>query len=200
MLPERSYTTRNILLLIVVLSLPAIAFWFWPSAFRELVHQWQERYELRQDKQGRLIRLDKATGDMMIVEGTRLVPIIPVKPLTFDSDPLVRLRTNSALLQSKTDISTGAEAERELLSDAAATRGLASPGQFVTIVTQTPLFVTANRNQTPLTVFPKSTTLKVLAVEGGWYQVEFDDPRWGRRVGFVDQKSAVVSASENSHP
>src|SRR5262245_52928200 len=35
----------------------------------------QDRFELRADNQGRLIRLDKTTGEVVVVAGTRLIPL-----------------------------------------------------------------------------------------------------------------------------
>jgi hypothetical protein len=36
-----------------------------------------EQFELKQDKRGRIIRLNKATGEVAVVDGTQLVPIRP---------------------------------------------------------------------------------------------------------------------------
>jgi hypothetical protein len=37
-------------------------------------------YELKQDKAGRIIRLNKVTGEVVVVEGNRLVPVKPPAP------------------------------------------------------------------------------------------------------------------------
>src|SRR4051812_28430555 len=38
------------------------------------------QFELKQDGQGRVIRLNKQTGEVMRVEGTKLVPVTPPEP------------------------------------------------------------------------------------------------------------------------
>jgi len=45
------------------------------TACDELERRYGTRYELKQDEQGRMIRLDKRTGEVAIVEGDRLVPL-----------------------------------------------------------------------------------------------------------------------------
>jgi hypothetical protein len=36
-------------------------------------------------------------------------------------------------------------------------------------------------------------TARVRAVEGAWYQVEFQDPQWGRRVGYVETRHTALT-------
>jgi hypothetical protein len=37
----------------------------------------------------------------------------------------------------------------------------------------------------PLTVMAQGTVVDALKVEGEWIQITFEDPRWGRRVGYI---------------
>jgi len=53
--------------------------------------------------------------------------------------------------------------------------------------------VTAQKRPTPLLVVSNGSGFRFLGVEGEWYRVEFNDPRWGKRVGFVENKHAIVS-------
>ena len=56
-----------------------------------------------------------------------------------------------------------------------------------------PIFVTANKGPTPLLVVSKGSEFRLLGAEGEWYRVEFDDPRWGKRVGFVEKRHAIAT-------
>jgi hypothetical protein len=44
-------------------------------------------YELKQDKAGRIIRLNKVTGEVVIVEGNRLIPVKQLPPSAVGSPP-----------------------------------------------------------------------------------------------------------------
>lgn len=59
-----------------------------------------------------------------------------------------------------------------------------------TVVENAPVYVTntPSANQTPLRVAAVGTVFKVVGQEGDWFQVEFNDPRWGRRQGWVHKK------------
>jgi len=66
-------------------------------------------------------------------------------------------------------------------------------GSRVVTTTDAPIFVRPDTSRTPLRVAKQGSALLVMAEEGDWYQVEFDDPQWGRRTGFV-QKAQVSRA------
>jgi hypothetical protein len=67
-------------------------------------------------------------------------------------------------------------------------------GQMVTITTEAPVFVTARRAPRPIKIANQGSVLRLVGMEGDWFRVEFDDPKWGRRVGFVEKTSAVISS------
>jgi hypothetical protein len=60
-------------------------------------------------------------------------------------------------------------------------------GSSATVVTAAPIFIQPGA-QTPLRVAKAGTSLKVMQEEGEWAQVEFSDPQFGRRVGWVEKK------------
>jgi hypothetical protein len=65
-----------------------------------------------------------------------------------------------------------------------------------TVVTEArPVFLVADSSRTPLRVLAAGTPLRILKTEGDWLQVEFDDPNWGRRVGYI-RKDFVHSEAE----
>jgi hypothetical protein len=63
-------------------------------------------------------------------------------------------------------------------------------GSRITITNPSPVFLLPDGNRTPLTVLAAGSVAKVLGTEGEWYHIEFDDPRWGKRVAYVATKGA----------
>src|SRR5690242_8336708 len=61
------------------------------------------------------------------------------------------------------------------------------PGTTATVVSNAPIFILPDAT-TPLRVAAPQTTLNVLSERGDWVEVEFQDPQWGRRVGWVERK------------
>ena len=72
------------------------------------------------------------------------------------------------------------------------TPGPAPKGSQVAIVLEggAPVFVGPAVQRSPLDVLPAGARLAVSGEENGWVRVEWNDRRWGRRVGFV-QSDAV---------
>ena len=64
-----------------------------------------------------------------------------------------------------------------------------------TVITNAPIFIQPGA-QTPLRVAKAGTALKVLQEEGEWLEVEFNDPQFGRRVGWVQKKLVQVLRPE----
>ena len=78
-----------------------------------------------------------------------------------------------------------------LLLFAAAAAGQ-SPALTGTVIAVAPIYLQPT-SQTPLRVAAVGTVLKVLKEEGDWVQVEFNDPQWGPRVGWVQAKLIEIS-------
>jgi hypothetical protein len=64
-----------------------------------------------------------------------------------------------------------------------------------TVISNAPIFIQPGA-QTPLRVAKAGTALKVLQEEGEWLEVEFNDPQFGRRVGWVQKKLVQISRPE----
>ena len=62
--------------------------------------------------------------------------------------------------------------------------------------TSAPVFVLPDATRTPLRVLVPGTRLRVLREQGDWLRVEFEDPRWGRRVGYIERKNVDMSGPE----
>jgi hypothetical protein len=57
--------------------------------------------------------------------------------------------------------------------------------QFATVTTNAPIYATAQETPTPLRVAAVGTRLRVISAEQDWFQVEYNDPQVGRRIGWV---------------
>lgn len=74
-----------------------------------------------------------------------------------------------------------------------------------TVVTtgNAPIYVSPDTTHTPLRVAASGTVLRVLVgpnqAPDGWYRVQFEDPRWGRRVGFVEVRFVRARPADYSH-
>ena len=67
--------------------------------------------------------------------------------------------------------------------------------QAVLVTVAAPVYVQPDSNRTPLRVAQVGSVLRVLGTEGDWYQVEFQDPQYGRRVGYVEKKNVRPQAA-----
>lgn len=161
----------------------------------------EDKFELKQDSQGRVIRLNKVTGEVAIVNGTHLIPVTGAEPPA-TGVAQKRIQTTSKAVAAATRTPASATPAQPGPSHVAAETavpasgllaGPAAPGQTVTITLAAPVFVTAKRAATPLQVANKGAVFRLLGVDGEWYQVEFDDARWGPRVGWVEKQYATVS-------
>jgi hypothetical protein len=56
------------------------------------------------------------------------------------------------------------------------------------IAEATPAFILPDATRTPLRTLPAGTTVRILEEKGDWVQVEFNDPQYGRRVGYVQRR------------
>jgi hypothetical protein len=52
-------------------------------------------------------------------------------------------------------------------------------------VANTPIYIAPDASRTPLRVAAQGTVFTVVAEEGEWTRVQFKDPQWGVRVGYV---------------
>jgi hypothetical protein len=64
-----------------------------------------------------------------------------------------------------------------------------------TVASDAPIFLQPGA-PIPLRVAKAGTALKVLSEEGGWIEVEFNDPQFGRRVGWVEKKLLRIARPE----
>jgi hypothetical protein len=62
----------------------------------------------------------------------------------------------------------------------------------VVVTDAAPIYVQPDSNRTPLRVAAVNTVLRVRSEEGPWLQVEFRDPQFGVRVGYVETRRVRI--------
>jgi hypothetical protein len=68
----------------------------------------------------------------------------------------------------------------------------AQSGDTAVAAVNTSVFIAPDATKTPLRVASAGTTFVVLEEAGEWTKVQFQDPQWGRRVGYVATKDLRV--------
>jgi hypothetical protein len=64
--------------------------------------------------------------------------------------------------------------------------------QTATTTVATPVFASPDSSQTPLRVAREGSVLLLIRILGDWCHVEFEDPEFGRRSGYVQTKSVRI--------
>src|SRR5262249_15183413 len=59
------------------------------------------------------------------------------------------------------------------------------PREVTVQTSEATIFIEPRELRVPLASLPVNTRLTVFQPEGDWYLIEFQDPRWGRRMGYV---------------
>jgi hypothetical protein len=75
----------------------------------------------------------------------------------------------------------------------------AAAAQTATVLANAPIYVTPVVTQSPLRVASAGTTLQVLEDQGEWAKIAYNDPQWGRRIGWV-QRSTIRIKDEALQP
>jgi hypothetical protein len=70
-----------------------------------------------------------------------------------------------------------------------------APKHIAVTLGETPVFVKRGA-PSPLAMLPAGTRLTVVSTSEGWAMVEFDDPKWGHRVGYVDERLVKMTDSK----
>jgi len=65
--------------------------------------------------------------------------------------------------------------------------------QSAAVISNAPIYIGAVETQSPLRVASVGTTLQVVADHGEWLQIAFNDPQWGRRIGWIQKKNVRVT-------
>jgi hypothetical protein len=75
-----------------------------------------------------------------------------------------------------------------LVCSLAVPAGVAAQSRNAVATAAAPIYLLPDAARTPLRVVAVNTELRVLQDEGDWFKVEFPDPRFGVRTGYVEAK------------
>ncbi len=157
-----------------------------------------DRFELLKDTQGRIVRLNKITGDVALVIGAGLIPV-ELSNERERSASIVRRDgpTSSAGtgagLQSRPEDASSARTTLAVAADVVSPVLAQLPyGSTITIATRSPMFLLPDRRRVPLRELSAGVAVKFLGTEGDWYRIQFEDPYLGHQVGFIERKSFAV--------
>lgn len=64
------------------------------------------------------------------------------------------------------------------------------------VISNAPIYIKPQLLPVPLRTAAVNTVLQVLEEQGGWVQVQFQDPQYGRRVGWVEAKHLRIERPE----
>ncbi len=64
----------------------------------------------------------------------------------------------------------------------------------VTVTTAAPVFLLPDNHRIPLQIATEGSILLFVRTEGAWYHIEFDDPVYGRRSGYIETQYGSLSA------
>jgi hypothetical protein len=62
------------------------------------------------------------------------------------------------------------------------------------VITEAPVYLLPDATRKPLRMLPVSTALTVTRTQGDWLEVTFNDPQFGRRTGWIQQKFVKLSS------
>jgi hypothetical protein len=79
-----------------------------------------------------------------------------------------------------------------LLAALVASTSAQQPERVIVSVPEAPVFVQPNNTMQPLRMAKQGSSLRVVKIETGWYQVEFQDPQYGRRYGYIERRFVEV--------
>jgi hypothetical protein len=78
--------------------------------------------------------------------------------------------------------------------------GKNAPGTLVTVRVAAPIFVRPDLNYVPLRVAREGSVLKLIEQDDAWMYVEFADPQYGRRIGYIQTQFVRVIPWELVEP
>jgi hypothetical protein len=168
-----------------------------------------QQFEFQRDQQGRLVRLNKVTGEVMLVEGGELRPSrLAASRKRRTAAPIAAAPSGSQAPRKDASRRTAAPASANALEPldlsirALGTGGERSlpPGSLLTVVAPTPVFVTPNTNQAPLLEAAQGSTFILVDVEGPWYRVKWNDANSDERQGFIEGKDVGTSTAASQSP
>jgi hypothetical protein len=129
------------------------------------------RYQFEKDAQGRLLRLDTATGEVTLVEPASTPASTPAVETT--PRPAVPAPTRTA-------------------RDASGAGTCPDSGTATVTLDALDVFGEPKKGSVPIASLPRGTEITVLEPRGEWRLVRFADPQSGTRTGYIPCSLVVV--------
>jgi opacity protein-like surface antigen len=63
------------------------------------------------------------------------------------------------------------------------------------VLNEAPVFLLPDRTRTPLRVLAPGTSLRIVEENKEWYRVQFSDPQFGPRIGWIERKFVQIGKS-----
>jgi len=135
----------------------------------------QTRFEFKNDNNGRLVRLDKTTGELTVVDDPAThTPPVASRHTREKRKPVVAPMSDHAV-------------------SARSAECVSEPVRTVTVTAAgAPVFIHPQVLPTPLVILPSGAELPVVESTGSWYRVQFEDSTLGPRVGYIHCGSVAV--------
>ncbi len=71
----------------------------------------------------------------------------------------------------------------------------ATAGTAAYVLIEAPVFLLPDRARTPLRVLAPGTSLRIVEENKEWYRVQFGDPQFGPRIGWIERKFVQIGKS-----
>jgi hypothetical protein len=156
----------------------------------------KDKFELKQTKKGQIVRLNKETGELDIVEAGGAAPNRITTPTTSTSKRAATSAPSGGITITKHPQPAVGMAEAPVSASTPGWASTSAPSQRLMVMNGAPIFVTARRTPSPLRIASNGSVFRLLGVERDWYRVEFDDAVAASRVGFVEKKYVIVKPIE----
>jgi hypothetical protein len=150
----------------------------------------ESRFELKQDAQGRIVRLDKVTGT---TEEVISAPAVVAKSQK-KAAQRVATKHDSGRLDGIDPVKANAPKPVSSCSQS----GNSTPKKVTVSTTKAPVFIEPRILQIPLTELSTGAELSVVQGAGDWYLVNFEDQRWGPRVGYIHCTQVRLGTSSHN--
>jgi hypothetical protein len=152
-----------------------------------------QRFEFAKDDSGRLVRLNRFTGELKVVEDEMAAQQAASPRRPAKTSPKTTPTPLDAAL-TPTSLENEVPIAQELHADVAAVARVDAgcPPQDVLLSSthikmrsDAPAFVAPREMPEAVATMTAGSVLPVVEVRNEWVLVQFEDPRWGPRVGYI---------------
>lgn len=151
------------------------------------------RYTFAQDDQGRLVRLNKHTGELVLVESSLPQPVAR-RPRAAAPEVAV---AEPAQPDATPDVPSEADTP-DLTAQHTPAPTCPSPATFaeashIRVKSTSPVFVEPRELRVPVATMTAGAVLPIAEVANDWLLVRFEDDQWGPRVGYIHCATVAIA-------